>query len=58
LHDRINKESVTFRYMLYKLYPSYYPYDQLQELRANLIAECLELGVNLSAEGKGIESLF
>lgn len=50
LYDRINLETITFRYMLYKQYPEYFDYNQLESLKADMISDALGLGVMYCAE--------
>lgn len=58
LHDRINLESFTFRYMIYDLYPDKFDYDELEVLKQKLISEAQSLGVSLWREGMSIDGLF
>lgn len=58
LYNRINIETFTFRYILYSLYPNMFEYSQLEQLKADLIAECKTLGVSQMKETAGIDSLF
>ena len=58
LYNRINIESMTFRYMLLKLYYDFYDYNQLETLRSEMIAECRALGINKATEQGVIDGLF
>ena len=58
LYERINIESMTFKYMLYKLYPDKFGYDILQSLQSEMISQCREYGITKSQEGYDIGSLF
>ncbi|MGI6714430.1 MAG: DUF4838 domain-containing protein [Bacilli bacterium] len=58
LRDRINLESMTFRYLLYKLHPSMFDYDVLMKLQTQLIDEARNLGVAYAKEHYDISSLF
>ena len=58
VHDRINIESMIFRYMLYRLYPDKFDYDLLQSLQSEMIAECRALGIDKAKEHYDISSLF
>lgn len=58
LYDRINLESMTFRYMLYKLYPNMFNFDILEGLKQQLIDEARTLGVSYAKEHYDISSLF
>ena len=58
LYERINIESMTFKYMLYKLYPDKFDYDLLQTLQSEMISQCREYGITLAKEHYDIGSLF
>lgn len=58
LYNRINIESMTFRYMLYKLHADRFDYTQLTELRQAVITECRALGIQNSHEHGAIDGLF
>ena len=58
LYARINIESMTFKYMLYKLYPDKFDYDLLLELEKEMVNQCREYGITKAKEHYDIESLF
>lgn len=58
LYDRINIESMTFRYMLYKLHADRFDYNQLTKLREEVVAECRALGIEYAHEHGSIDGLF
>lgn len=58
LYDRINIESFSYRYLLYKLYPDTFDYDTLSALQTELINEARNAGVTEAKEHGDISGLF
>lgn len=58
LYNRINIESMTFRYMLYKLHAERFDYNQLTKYREQIVAECRALGIQNAHEHGAIDGLF
>ena len=50
LSDRINLESITFRFMQLEMYSVFYSENQVAKMKASLQSDCIRLGVRQYAE--------
>lgn len=58
LHDRINLETISYRYLMFQLYPGYFTSEALKEFKDSLYSDCLTLGISMFSEGSDIGSYF
>lgn len=58
LYDRINLETISYRYLTYELYPSMFTSSALEDYKNRLYGDCLSLGLSNYSEGSGIGSYF
>ena len=57
LYDRISLEELSYRYIEIHLYPHKYEYNQLRQMKEDLISECKRLRVTQFSETAGIDSM-
>jgi hypothetical protein len=58
LYNRINLESLPYRWLKIRLYPDRYNTVTLNEAKEQLLKDAMELGVTYASENSGIEGLF
>lgn len=58
LHDRINLESISYRYLEIYIFPQYYSLETHNNMKKLFMDDCHKLNVNLASEAVGIDNLF
>ena len=58
LYSRINKESLTWRYLEVAIYPETYDTVTLELVQSELVADCISCGLTKSNEYQAIQDLF
>ena len=58
LSDRITLESISFRYIQYELYGTYYSESETNQMRESLNKDCKRLGISHIAELRELDNYF
>lgn len=58
LHDRINQESISYRYLEIYIYPQYYSLKTYNSMRKSFMDDCRMLNIDMASEHNKMDGLF
>lgn len=58
LYNRINLESMSYRYLEIYIFPQYYSLEKYDNMKKLFVDDCHKLNINLASEAVGIDNLF
>lgn len=58
LYNRLNKESLSWRYLELSIYPETYDTTMLEVMQNQLLTDCISCGLTKANEQQAIQNLF